>query len=142
MVHPSYQLNPGDMFQVEVEKVLYGTGQQHDPRGEEKTPKNPGVARRRRLRRYTEKEDGKGETEEVKPWQKFWDDVKNLEGHPKFKEIKEMTQEPHIILSKIQQVRDRADQYGKLDRAGREILKDVVSRTRRLLGNLPEDTKF
>lgn len=28
MVHPAYQLNPGDMFQVEIEKVLYGTGQQ------------------------------------------------------------------------------------------------------------------
>lgn len=27
MVHPSYQLNPGDMFQVDVEKVLYGTGE-------------------------------------------------------------------------------------------------------------------
>ncbi|CAH0001322.1 unnamed protein product [Clonostachys byssicola] len=31
MVHPSYQLNPGDMFQVDVEKVLYGTGQQKIP---------------------------------------------------------------------------------------------------------------
>ena len=28
MVHPSYQLNPGDMFQVEVEKVLIATGKQ------------------------------------------------------------------------------------------------------------------
>ncbi|KAH7136520.1 hypothetical protein EDB81DRAFT_844520 [Dactylonectria macrodidyma] len=28
MVHPSYALNPGDMFQVDVEKVLYGTGEQ------------------------------------------------------------------------------------------------------------------
>jgi ribosomal protein S4 len=28
MIHPSYQLNPGDMFQVEVEKVLLATGQQ------------------------------------------------------------------------------------------------------------------
>ncbi|KAI9167210.1 37S ribosomal protein NAM9 [Paramyrothecium foliicola] len=26
MVHPAYQLNPGDMFQVEVEKVLFATG--------------------------------------------------------------------------------------------------------------------
>lgn len=31
MTHPSYQLNPGDMFQVEVEKVLYGTGAQKTP---------------------------------------------------------------------------------------------------------------
>lgn len=29
MTHPSYQLNPGDMFQVEVEKVLYATGKQN-----------------------------------------------------------------------------------------------------------------
>ncbi|KHN97908.1 Ribosomal protein S4/S9 [Metarhizium album ARSEF 1941] len=28
MVHPSYQLNPGDMFQVDIDKVMYGTGQQ------------------------------------------------------------------------------------------------------------------
>lgn len=28
MVHPSYQLNPGDMFQVDVDKVMYGTGVQ------------------------------------------------------------------------------------------------------------------
>ncbi|KAH7327931.1 hypothetical protein B0I35DRAFT_416080 [Stachybotrys elegans] len=31
MVHPSYMLNPGDMFQVEVEKVLYATGKQKEP---------------------------------------------------------------------------------------------------------------
>jgi hypothetical protein len=28
MIHPSYQLNPGDMFQVDIDKVMYGTGQQ------------------------------------------------------------------------------------------------------------------
>lgn len=28
MTHPSYQLNPGDMFQVDPDKVLYGTGKQ------------------------------------------------------------------------------------------------------------------
>src|SRR5688572_5260387 len=142
MVHPSYQLNPGDMFQVEVEKVLYGTGKQHDPRGEEKVTKNPEVAQKRRIRRYAEK-GAKTEPEaEERPWQKFWEDLKGLEGHPKFKDLKEVTQEPHIILSKIQQVKNRADENGKLDRAGREILKDVLNRTRRLLGNLPEDTKL
>ncbi|CAF3509858.1 hypothetical protein SNK03_011273 [Fusarium graminearum] len=31
MVHPSYALNPGDMFQVDIEKVLYGTGEQKKP---------------------------------------------------------------------------------------------------------------
>jgi hypothetical protein len=33
MVHPSYQLNPGDMFQVQIEKVLYGTGVQKPQKG-------------------------------------------------------------------------------------------------------------
>ncbi|KAH6895226.1 hypothetical protein B0T10DRAFT_210838 [Thelonectria olida] len=33
MVHPSYQLNPGDMFQVDIEKVLYGTGVQKPQKG-------------------------------------------------------------------------------------------------------------
>lgn len=28
MVHPSYALNPGDMFQVDVEKVMFATGEQ------------------------------------------------------------------------------------------------------------------
>lgn len=28
MIHPSYQLNPGDMFQVDTDKVMYGTGVQ------------------------------------------------------------------------------------------------------------------
>ena len=32
MVHPSYLLNPGDMFQVEVERVLYATGLQRGKR--------------------------------------------------------------------------------------------------------------
>ncbi|KAI5463073.1 hypothetical protein BGZ63DRAFT_412751 [Mariannaea sp. PMI_226] len=34
MVHPSYQLNPGDMFQVDIEKVLYGTGVQKSKKGD------------------------------------------------------------------------------------------------------------
>ncbi|KAJ3488213.1 hypothetical protein NLG97_g6242 [Lecanicillium saksenae] len=28
LLHPSYQLNPGDMFQVDIEKVMYATGVQ------------------------------------------------------------------------------------------------------------------
>ncbi|KEY70905.1 hypothetical protein S7711_00747 [Stachybotrys chartarum IBT 7711] len=31
MKYPAYQLNPGDLFQVDVEKVLYATGQQKVP---------------------------------------------------------------------------------------------------------------
>ncbi|KJZ78061.1 hypothetical protein HIM_02698 [Hirsutella minnesotensis 3608] len=31
MTHPSYMLNPGDMFQVEIDKVLFGTGEQKKP---------------------------------------------------------------------------------------------------------------
>ncbi|KAF4587523.1 30S ribosomal subunit S4 [Ophiocordyceps camponoti-floridani] len=30
-VYPGYQLNPGDMFQVDVDKVLYATGEQRNP---------------------------------------------------------------------------------------------------------------
>lgn len=39
MVHPSYALNPGDMFQVDIEKVLYGTGEQKmgDPYASDKS---------------------------------------------------------------------------------------------------------
>ncbi|KAM0449005.1 hypothetical protein ACHAO4_007961 [Trichoderma viride] len=33
MVHPSYQLNPGDLFQVDPEKVMYGTGVQKAQQG-------------------------------------------------------------------------------------------------------------
>ncbi|KAM4064691.1 s4 domain-containing protein [Hirsutella rhossiliensis] len=40
MVHPSYQLNPGDMFQVDVEKVLYGTGQQKKANGNQRLREN------------------------------------------------------------------------------------------------------
>ncbi|PFH55614.1 hypothetical protein XA68_17946 [Ophiocordyceps unilateralis] len=31
MVYPAYELNPGDMFQVDIEKVLYATGEQRHP---------------------------------------------------------------------------------------------------------------
>lgn len=31
MVYPAYQLNPGDMFQVDVDKVLYATGKPKEP---------------------------------------------------------------------------------------------------------------
>lgn len=40
MVHPSYQLNPGDMFQVDVEKVMYGTGQQKAAGGNKRLREN------------------------------------------------------------------------------------------------------
>ncbi|KAL7949897.1 hypothetical protein V8C42DRAFT_308923 [Trichoderma barbatum] len=40
MVHPSYQLNPGDMFQVDVEKVLYGTGVQKAPQAHQRLREN------------------------------------------------------------------------------------------------------
>lgn len=44
MLHPSYALNPGDMFQVDVEKVLYGTGVQN--RAHEKNLVANGLAAR------------------------------------------------------------------------------------------------
>lgn len=40
MVHPSYQLNPGDMFQVDVEKVLYGTGVQKPAQAHQRLREN------------------------------------------------------------------------------------------------------
>ena len=40
MAHPSYQLNPGDMFQVDVEKVLYGTGRQKEAGGNKRLREN------------------------------------------------------------------------------------------------------
>jgi ribosomal protein S4 len=39
MVHPSYLLNPGDMFQVEIDKVLYGTGVQKSPTEKKRIPR-------------------------------------------------------------------------------------------------------
>ena len=40
MIHPSYQLNPGDMFQVDIEKVMYGTGQQKETDGNKRLREN------------------------------------------------------------------------------------------------------
>lgn len=40
MVHPSYALNPGDMFQVDIEKVMYGTGQQKAATGTKRVTEN------------------------------------------------------------------------------------------------------
>lgn len=40
MVHPSFQLNPGDMFQVDVEKVMYGTGVQKPAQGNKRLREN------------------------------------------------------------------------------------------------------
>jgi ribosomal protein S4 len=45
MVHPAYLLNPGDMFQVEIEKVLFATG----------ASKSPGEAKSEGLRVEAEK---------------------------------------------------------------------------------------
>jgi len=47
MVHPSYQLNPGDMFQVDIEKVLYGTGEQKVPGLQEKVMNKIEAARKK-----------------------------------------------------------------------------------------------
>lgn len=52
MVHPSYQLNPGDMFQVDPEKVLYGTGVQKAAKQTEIF--NSGLERRAKLEKLRE----------------------------------------------------------------------------------------
>ncbi|KAG6093846.1 hypothetical protein E4U30_003963 [Claviceps sp. LM220 group G6] len=40
MVHPSYLLNPGDMFQVDIDKVMYSTGQQKAPDANKRLSEN------------------------------------------------------------------------------------------------------
>ncbi|KAG6007910.1 hypothetical protein E4U21_005388 [Claviceps maximensis] len=47
MVHPSYQLNPGDMFQVDTDKVMYGTGVQKGAEGNKRLSENL-VARKKK----------------------------------------------------------------------------------------------
>ncbi|KAH8735515.1 hypothetical protein BGZ61DRAFT_489479 [Ilyonectria robusta] len=47
MVHPSYALNPGDMFQVDVEKVLYGTGEQRPQKAD--APLRQSIKSRKKL---------------------------------------------------------------------------------------------
>ncbi|KAG5984315.1 hypothetical protein E4U55_005286 [Claviceps digitariae] len=47
MVHPSYLLNPGDMFQVDTDKVMYGTGQQKAAQGYKRLSENL-VARKKK----------------------------------------------------------------------------------------------
>ena len=40
MIHPSYRLNPGDMFQVDTDKVMYGTGVQKAMAGNKRLTEN------------------------------------------------------------------------------------------------------
>ena len=40
MIYPAYQLNPGDMFQVKPERVLFATGAPKD-RGEARETRSP-----------------------------------------------------------------------------------------------------
>ncbi|KAF2861594.1 putative 30S ribosomal subunit S4, partial [Piedraia hortae CBS 480.64] len=61
MRHPGYRLNPGDMFQVDPEMVMYATGAQ-----KVKTS-SPTSIKHKRERREAIKADGEAEVEEVKP---------------------------------------------------------------------------
>jgi len=58
MVYPGYQLNPGDMFQVEPDRVLFSTG----------APKDSSERRAgRKLRAKASKRRSQGDTEPTKP---------------------------------------------------------------------------
>ncbi|OAA68999.1 30S ribosomal subunit S4 [Cordyceps fumosorosea ARSEF 2679] len=58
LLHPSYQLNPGDMFQVDIEKVMYATGVQ-------KSNKNswPGLEQKIAFRKQRSERDYKIQAE-------------------------------------------------------------------------------
>ncbi|KAG6031733.1 hypothetical protein E4U41_007459 [Claviceps citrina] len=53
MIHPSYQLNPGDMFQVDIDKVMYGTGQQKKPEGNKRLSENLAARRKKSQEFYS-----------------------------------------------------------------------------------------
>lgn len=57
MRHPSYLLNPGDLFQVDPERVMFATG----------TPKNKFERREARQLKQKEEKDEEAEGEEAKP---------------------------------------------------------------------------
>lgn len=57
MKHPSYLLNPGDLFQVDPERVMFATG----------TPKNKFERREARQLKQKEEKDEEAEGEEAKP---------------------------------------------------------------------------
>ena len=61
MIYPGYQLNPGDMFQVEPERVLYATGAQ-----KAKNERRAGRRYRNRVKLASESEDT-SETAEPSP---------------------------------------------------------------------------
>lgn len=65
MTHPSYLLNPGDMFQVDRENVLYATGKKKPPPMKEKT-NYPGAPKAREETEEAE-EDEPAEEEAAKP---------------------------------------------------------------------------
>ncbi|KAL7933745.1 putative 30S ribosomal subunit S4 [Trichoderma chlorosporum] len=79
MVHPSYQLNPGDMFQVDIEKVMYGTGVQKEAQAHKRLHENLEARQKKANEAYenavkkssgnatTEQAAAEGETEGEKP---------------------------------------------------------------------------
>lgn len=156
-VHPSYQLNPGDMFQVDVDKVLFATGKQADQRPEHENAKNKSEKSKRsshlrKVRREetfkawkAAKESGNEEAVEKRPKNPLDEvqrEMESLEANPKFSEGKREVKQVNAILSRISQLKERAGEDRKLDRVGLELAKDIKSRIAQLLGGLPEETRF
>ena len=62
LLHPSYQLNPGDMFQVDIEKVMYATGVQKSNKHS-----HPGLEQKLVLRKKVSERDYMAKAEKHTP---------------------------------------------------------------------------
>ncbi|OAA80868.1 30S ribosomal subunit S4 [Akanthomyces lecanii RCEF 1005] len=62
LLHPSYQLNPGDMFQVDIEKVMYATGVQKSNKHS-----HPGLEQKLALRKKVSERDYMAKAEKQTP---------------------------------------------------------------------------
>lgn len=145
------------MFQVEVEKVLYGTGKQADKRPEKDDAQKAKSAARKRTRylfnirkkeavearKAAKDAANRGVEEEGEDqWEQFNRDIKGLDASPKFQEGRDQMGQVNKILYRIRQLQKRINSDGKLDRVGTELANDIKYRVAQLLGGLPKETKF
>ncbi|KAM5359854.1 hypothetical protein ACJZ2D_014153 [Fusarium nematophilum] len=112
MVHPSYALNPGDMFQVEIEKVLYGTGKQKQGdqsvkqireslKIKEEKSKEWGLNKRSRILEHLAAQAGEGEAAAKPADAKLADeslDEERAEMHVQWRRVKNLRSTAREIL--------------------------------------------
>lgn len=134
------------MFQVEVEKVLYGTGKQALPQTSKETPDSEADKTRKlrnRVRERSAKWNNTSQDSGKEPaLDQFWEEIRQFKLHPKFKELAGLTEGPHAILRRISQLRERVNREGRVSIASAELLEDIKIRIRKVLGDLPADTKL